>query len=329
MNEVTLLTHTIRPAGEDDYEAMADVGNRAYPHDDDQTDAETMRHWDRELPERCSSRRDVLEIDGRIVGFAHHRIPLDINHPGRYWLTIAVDPDHQGRGIGSALYNHVVAERRRDGLHLLRTACRDDMAKGLAFLRKNGFEEEERFWKSALDLTRFDASRFADEMKRVRKGGIEIKGWEDLRSEPNATRKLYEICQHVDRDMPMTETWTPISFEDWCKVAIENPKIVLGTLIVALDGDRYVGVTALQRNSPPEDRLWTMITGTHREYRRRGIAMAIKVASIARAKELGFRDLRTGNESTNRGMLSINERLGFRKLPVWITFVRKFGEETA
>jgi hypothetical protein len=33
----------------------------------------------------------------------------------------------------------------------------------------------------------------------------------------------------------------------------------------------------------------------------------------------------TDNESNNRGMLAINEELGFVKYPAWIHFVRTFG----
>ena len=57
-----------------------------------------------------------------------------------------------------------------------------------------------------------------------------------------------------------------------------------------------------------------------RDYRRRGIALALKLHGIAHAKEQGYKKIRTMNESTNRPMLNINERLGFEKRPAWISF---------
>lgn len=62
-------------------------------------------------------------------------------------------------------------------------------------------------------------------------------------------------------------------------------------------------------------------TGVIRDYRRRGIALALKVHGIAHAKENGYKKIRTMNESTNRAMLNINERLGFAKRPAWIAYM--------
>jgi len=48
--------------------------------------------------------------------------------------------------------------------------------------------------------------------------------------------------------------------------------------------------------------------------------MALKLRAVAYAKERGFREIRTWNDSINRPMLAINEALGFAKQPAWITF---------
>jgi GNAT superfamily N-acetyltransferase len=70
--------------------------------------------------------------------------------------------------------------------------------------------------------------------------------------------------------------------------------------------------------------LRTGLTGVRRAYRRRGLALALKVRSLAFAKEQGYRRVITENESNNRGMLHINEELGFVKNPAWIHYVKTF-----
>jgi RimJ/RimL family protein N-acetyltransferase len=70
--------------------------------------------------------------------------------------------------------------------------------------------------------------------------------------------------------------------------------------------------------------LFTGMTGVDREYRRRGLATGLKVLAIARAREMGYRSIRTFNDSTNAPMLAINRKLGFARKPAWIGFRKTF-----
>lgn len=322
----TTMSYKIRTARPVEYPAAAEVVNAAYPADDDKLDPEQMLFMDRLLESKYRSRRLVLEVDGRIAAYAHSRVMMDIYHPEKFFLTLAVHPDHQNRGLGTALYQHVVSSLGEDGILSMRMRCREDMPNGFHFLEKNGYEVEERFWKSYLDLSGFDPSAYSDELGRVRAQGLDIKSLPRLREDPDWARKLYEICQHVDRDMPATDTYTPIPFEEWIKLVEESPRLIPEALRVAVDGDRYVGICALERGTHGND-LFTEITGVHREYRRRGLATALKVSCLAWAKEAGYEQVRTANDATNRPMLSINERLGFVKFPLWMGFIKRFREE--
>ena len=66
-----------------------------------------------------------------------------------------------------------------------------------------------------------------------------------------------------------------------------------------------------------------------REWRRKGIATALKLAAVTWAKDAGKREIRTWNAQQNRAMLSINEAMGFEKIPAWISYEKKLKEENS
>jgi GNAT superfamily N-acetyltransferase len=69
------------------------------------------------------------------------------------------------------------------------------------------------------------------------------------------------------------------------------------------------------------------LTGVGREYRRKGIATAIKYNSLTWAKSQGYDWIRTDNADTNEGMLGINIRAGFKFMPAWLLYEKVLKEE--
>ena len=61
-----------------------------------------------------------------------------------------------------------------------------------------------------------------------------------------------------------------------------------------------------------------MLTAVKRPFRGRGIATALKLAQIARARDAGVMELFTTNDAENVGMRKVNERLGYKPLPAEI-----------
>ena len=58
-------------------------------------------------------------------------------------------------------------------------------------------------------------------------------------------------------------------------------------------------------------RAVSMFTGTSREHRGRGLALAVKLASTRWAAENGIALLVTTNDEANASMLAVNRRLGY------------------
>jgi hypothetical protein len=90
---------------------------------------------------------------------------------------------------------------------------------------------------------------------------------------------------------------------------------------MALDDSAYVGLSSLW-GALSSDRLYTGMTGVKRPYRRKGIATALKLRTIAYAQAHDIRFLMTSNNSENP-MYQLNLRLGFQTYDVEIKLVKK------
>jgi GNAT superfamily N-acetyltransferase len=109
-----------------------------------------------------------------------------------------------------------------------------------------------------------------------------------------------------------------------------NPNLLPDAYFVAVDGERYVGLSALWTSQVRKDELMTGLTGltgTLREYRRRGIAVALKLKGIAWARDHGYQWIKTWNATTNAGVLAINQQLGFVKQPAWIEYAKDLARD--
>ncbi len=306
---------------EADYAAAAGVCNAAFPEY-----PESVEDWkdeDARHPAHLKRRRWLAEIQGETVGFASYDQSEWMYNPGLFSFFAAVLPQRQGQGVGRALYATVMAALAPLEPLRVRARCRSDYTRSMRFLVERGFVEDLRDWESRLDLPGFDPAPFAGHVERVIASGIRIVTLRELiAGDPEHRRKLYELDVTLATDVPSPEPLTAPSAESFERHVFESRDLLPEGFFVALDGRRYVGLSALWKSDEEPDTLYTGLTGVHREYRRRGIALALKLRAIEYARSRGIRTLKTWNESNNRAMLSINEALGFVKQPAWVSFVR-------
>ena len=312
----------IRPFTADDYPAISGGLSAVYP--DYPGWGDRLRYWDEHRDPKCKLQRWVAERNGRVVAFGGYSQLPWYYHPRKFLLDVVVQPDHQLQGIGSALYNHVMdAIHPLDLLKVSAAEVLEDMTHSIQFLKNRGFAEESRGWESRLDLAAFDPAPYAGLEEKRQAQRIQIKSLKELEAAPDRNRKLHELSCEVERDVPSTEEYTPISYEHTVEYLRNNPDLLPEAYFLAVDQGEYTGLSNLLAGGG--DHLYTGFTGVRRPYRRKGIATAQKVRGIAYAKEHGFAIIRTGNDSTNSGMLAVNERLGFVRQLAWISFVKAFS----
>lgn len=95
-------------------------------------------------------------------------------------------------------------------------------------------------------------------------------------------------------DQPSPEPPTQLSFEEYTQLFYLAPRFLPEANFIALDGDEYVGLSALEKNLARPDYLDTGFTCVSRSHRRRNIATALKLKAIAFARNYGAKTIETG-----------------------------------
>ena len=304
----------IRPSTPDDYAAIADLITQTshnYIVTPDQ-----LAYADANREAKIKFGRWVAEQADQVIGFAMHTQYLDLYDVDKLWVAVRVYPDHQRQGIGTQLYNRLLANVAPYDPVALRVTVREDVPASLHFATKRGFTEYSRRWESTLDVAAFDPKPYADLIAKLAAQGIVIKSLADLVDDPARDEKFYHLQVAIDQDVPMADAYTPPTREQFQKMVFENPDFMPEATFVAVHGDAYIGVCSHFRTTPQT--LYIDLTGTRAEYRRRGIALALKVRGIQFAQAQGYRQMGVTNDPVNTGMLAINEQLGFLRQPAQI-----------
>ena len=183
---------SIRDFTSDDYPACVRITNTVYP--DHVETLEDWEYYDCHREPRMAWRRWVAVADGETVGWAQYEQHPWMFHPRKFYFHAQLLPAHRGQGIGSALFDAVVAALREREALMVRSSARESHPEAIRFLGKRGFMEERRGWESELDLTTFDRSTFAGAIEKVERQGIELITFAELASRyPDWKRKLHAL----------------------------------------------------------------------------------------------------------------------------------------
>ncbi|MCY4093386.1 MAG: GNAT family N-acetyltransferase [Caldilineaceae bacterium] len=316
----------IRPfeMNDEDYRLAVDIGNAVWPDY-----PEIVEEWKESDAKRSRAEkwgRYFAELEGKTIGYAYYAQSIWVNHPGKLSVGVLVLSEFRNRGAGTALWQHLCREVEQFDPLRLRTSTREDYEDGVRFALKQGFTEKMRDWESRLETAGLDPSEWKRYTRRMAEQGIQIKSVVELESDPARDRKLYELEWSIVKDVPSSETPAKVSFEEFQKVW-DRSNHVPDAWFVALDNGEYVGSTDVWLSKAEPHLLYVGLTGVVRSHRGRGIATALKLRSVEFAREQGFKEIRTWNETNNKVILDINDRMGFVRQPAHIDFVKQMREE--
>lgn len=305
------MRFTLRPlAVPDDYPRMVELLNATSP---EPTTVERMAERDRTLPAGVIVHREAaIGPDGRMVGYGiAARIPSE--QPGRFKARVLVDPACRRQGAGTLLADAMERFALSLGATWFDSHVRDNAPEDLAFAEKRGYSVREHVFESVLDLATFDESRFAGAVEKVLTGGIRFVPYAEVKGE-EAARRLYDLSRNAMADTPGAEEEVSLPYEMWRQGFLDLATTRLDLILIAMDGDSWAGFTLIVPN-PANGAMYNGGTGVAREYRGRGLALALKLLSIRKARELGAPYTRTDNHAKNAPMLAINRKLGYVPQP--------------
>jgi GNAT superfamily N-acetyltransferase len=261
----------------------------------------------------------VADARGDIVGWAEATRHLASPERDVQRIWAAVRDDHRRNGLGARLFR--TAEERALGYRprQLRSWTRADEPDGGGFLRTRGFalRRTERLW--ALDPTTVDLSDLPRREREAAAAGYRLAPLHDLLDRPE---DLHRTFTATDVDVPSDIAVSGLPFEEWRRFTLGDPLLDPDGSFVVLAAGLPVALAWLAVDRE-RGLAGNMMTGTLREHRHRGLARLAKLATIRWAAANGVRRIGTGNDSTNRDMLALNEHLGYRPLPEHLVFARE------
>jgi mycothiol synthase len=270
------------------------------------------------LEEKLKYHWCIAESNGELLGFSRFARNAGSFHPQKFGLDLCVDPEFQARGIGTALYLATLEKALAFDAISLRTQVRESDARGLRFAQDRGFLETKRDFESTLELALFDFVAF----ERPLPEGIVLRNFRNLDS-PAFRRQFHEVFSIVRLDVPRAEPPTPLTLEFFEENVLDDPELIPEAFVFAMRGKQIVGFTGGYQGAQPG---WVdqWLTAVSREARGQGLATAIKVHALRAVFELGFKTVRTDNDTQNVPMLTVNDKLGYERQPAVLSMLKSF-----
>jgi mycothiol synthase len=241
---------------------------------------------EREKPERVFL---VAELDGEVAG-SGLASPSDLGD--RFFVAPRVLPDFRRSGVGTALLRPLEKHARRYAKEASAIVEDEGSRK---FAERFGFQEVNRQVEQVKLLGNEPEPPPLPE-------GVEIVTIEER---PELLAALHPLAREGYADLA-TDLLAEITLEDWLR---DEATLPAGSFVALVDGEPVAYSGLMQHDNPAtaEDGL----TVVRRDWRRRGLALALKRLELAWAAANGVRELITWTQTGNDSMRRLNEQLGY------------------
>jgi mycothiol synthase len=289
----------------------------------EQGSAKEWRVWESMVPDASLLRIAVDDAEGRLAAIADVSAGGAVPHPdGAQNGGVSVARAHRGKGIASSLLAVIIDEAIRRKAPRFLAGASAAHTDALGWAAKRGFREIGRRIEAYVELASFDPARYRARVDDVRGSGLvlrsiaEILDGADDEVRERFIRAMYDAETPMWEDVPWATPMPHWPYDRFRHMGFESGQMLADLSIVAFDGDTIAGFTTTAKRQSQDGYTW--MTGVGRNYRGRGLATAIKVEALSRAKAKGLRAMLTTNDEPNKAMREINAKLGYRALPAYV-----------
>ena len=161
--------------------------------------------------------------------------------------------------------------------------------------------------KMEIDVGGFNPSAFEGSVARSSRG-LAFRTLAELGNTRANQKQLYRLNALCSSDIP--ERGAFYGWEDYLRLRIDVPSFDPRGVLLAIDGEKWVGMTA-SSNHAERGFVFNEMTGVVRTHRRQGLGLAMKVLGMSFATDLDVATARTIHHPANLAMIDLNLRLGY------------------
>ena len=244
------------------------------------------------------------------------------------FYTLNLDPRYNDNGYRELLYNKMIKDVKKFSCNKLLTTIYEHSNyngnKKLLIRKKFKLVQTNREY--SCDIRKIDLTKYQPLIKRLESKGIKLYDSKyEMKNWPNHYKKLEELCWTYGQDIPMPRgvEREREPFNEFIKDQTDYEKNYYAAEIIAVKNNKYIGSTDLEYYPKSEPyKAWTGSLGVIKEFRRMGLATALKIIAFQKLIEKEIYEVRTDNE-INNPMYKINVSLGFKPVPFSLDYLKE------
>ena len=294
-------------------------------HDDIADYTETKNRW-KIRDKTLKSDKLLLYYNNKVIGYLAFVNGRNENSQ-TFFFNILLDPKYSNLNYREKLYQEMLLKINNFRVTKIHSDVWEhkNYKSHHNFLIKHSFKCVQTNKESFCKIKEINLDNYRPLIKKLERDGIKLFDSKyELNKNSDHYKKLEELSWQYAQDFPIPDgiSHTREPFKQFLKEQIYFESNEYGIELVAVKNNKYIAATDISVNHKSQPSVgWTGSLGVLREYRRKGIATALKVKAIDLLIKKGITEIRTDNEENNP-MYQINIKLGFKPAPSQLDYLK-------